>query len=227
MLRCVCSIAGRAVLLPVQVTPSPLWLPTTPASLLQVKKPIYSSSLNKWPPYADDLAPLLLEASTVLAKAGLAASFAILPRTLPPGHVLPAAHPPTPLPARLPCSQIRETMLRYEEQAGLPSSMELLDRLAQQQAERQQAQQEGQQAQRRQATGVQEEELSRTVAAAAAAAAQVGDQEQDSTAAVSAEAEAKAEAVAEAEAEADVAVVEQGDGGAAEADAEAQLRQEL
>jgi hypothetical protein len=101
VLRCVCSIAGRAVLLPVQVTPSPLWLPTTPASLLQVKKPIYSSSLNKWPPYAEDLAPLLLEASTVLAKAGLAASFAILPRTLPPGHVLPAAHPPTLLPACL------------------------------------------------------------------------------------------------------------------------------
>ncbi|KAL4458332.1 hypothetical protein ABPG75_013197 [Micractinium tetrahymenae] len=68
------------------------------ASQLQVKKPIYSSSLDKWHAYKEGLAPLLL--------------------------------------------QLRETILRYEQQAGLPSSKQLLDELAAQAsaaAEQQQA----------------------------------------------------------------------------------------
>ncbi|KAL4418872.1 hypothetical protein ABPG77_002628 [Micractinium sp. CCAP 211/92] len=65
------------------------------ASQLQVKKPIYTSSLDKWHAYKDGLAPLLL--------------------------------------------QLRETILRYEEQAGLPSSKQLLDELAAKAAEQQQA----------------------------------------------------------------------------------------
>lgn len=118
--------------------PAPAPFPPAPPAP-QVRKPIYSSSLNKWQAYSTGLAPLLLEVRRLRLQVGRGrrrCRQATAIRQLAWREVELTHAPAAPL-ATL---QLRGTILGYEERAGLASSRAALDELAAQQA--QQAQQQ-------------------------------------------------------------------------------------